>query len=92
MRDQGCHHPLFPSLSRTILPGNKEKRAGWGRVRRRDKASKIDDETRSLPAKGAEARAHWTLSINTGALSEPDCLWCFRWRRNAADLRRECGI
>lgn len=36
--------PLSPALSRTALPGNKEKSAGRGRVRRRGKAGKIDTE------------------------------------------------
>lgn len=36
--------PLSPALSRTALPGNKEKKAGRGRVRRRGKAGKIDAE------------------------------------------------
>lgn len=36
--------PLSPTLSETALPGNKDKKAGLGRVRRRGKARKIDAE------------------------------------------------
>lgn len=39
-----CPSPPPPALPRTVQPGNKEKRAGRGRVRRRGKASQIDDE------------------------------------------------
>lgn len=43
------HHPPPPphthtQTPRTVLPGNKGKRAGRGRVWRRGKASQIDEE------------------------------------------------
>ena len=84
--------PLSPALSRTVLPGNKEKSAGRGRVRRRGKAGQIDArETRSLPVEGAEARAPGSQPLPHRHSQEPSqvAFGVVCWKRSATGLKSE---